>query len=283
MNLKQRMAENGFESNDNYDFVLKTLANRQANSIACLNIEGDAGRRKTAFANALANAQDHVSRNLYFDFSFKPTKAAPTQTSSAQTVKPLDKILSDACAFSEAESTILILDQLQLAPFDEHMRLYNFLISKEWSYGSSTFYANPRNLQLYLISEQSIYHSLQKHSFKVWVEKISNKITNYQPQDFKLGSDFAPIMQALNELFNALNVAPTFSEYQKILLDIPVTVRTLEDVSHTLYGWMEGIERSWLKEPQIMDMLQYKVMPAIEQYLGVDDIIASVKPTSSES
>lgn len=286
MNLKQRMANNGFESNDSYEFVLNALNNQPNKYIACLNIEGNSGRRKTAFANALAHAQDNVTHILYFDCSSEPNKPSTQEVITLDEdgkppiapIKPLDKTLSDACAFSEAERTILIIDQLQDAPFDEHIRLYEFLMSSEWHYGGSTFYANPRHLQLFLISEQTMYHSLQTLSFRVWVEKVSNTIIPYTPDELGFHSDIAPVMNALNQLFALLGVAPTFSEYQKILNDVPISVRTGDDLCKTLYGWMEGIERKQLKEPPIQDMIMQTVMPSIEHYLGVDDIIAVDSP-----
>ncbi len=284
--LKQTMADNGFESNENYNYVLTALAHSDAGSIPCLNIEGDGGRRKTAFANALAHAQEHVDYIFYHDFSVEETAPPPPSLHSEDEpggkhvppVSALDKVLSDACAYSEADTTILILDQLQAADFKDQIRLYRFLVSREWHFPGSSYEANPRKLTVYIISEEPVYHSLQKHSYKVWVDSVSDKQVPYTPADFKLADDIAPVMAGLAALFDRLAVTPTFSEYKKILEAIPHYVHTAEHLSNTVYGWTEGIDRQLLNSSAITDLIQEDIMPAIERYLGVEDVVELTAP-----
>jgi hypothetical protein len=42
-------------------------------------------------------------------------------------IDPLDDIVSHACALSEAEVVVLILDQLQVADFREHIRIHRLV------------------------------------------------------------------------------------------------------------------------------------------------------------
>ena len=116
--LRETMARNGFESNDDYEFQVRCLLHGPADGIRTLSIEGDGGRRKTAFATALAHSleRDHV---LYHDFA-DASPAVPEVTLPASEdeygrkeapIEPLDDIVSHACALSEAESVVLILDQ----------------------------------------------------------------------------------------------------------------------------------------------------------------------------
>lgn len=275
------MAENGFESNENYDYVVKALQHNHDNTIACLNIQGDGGRRKTAFANALAHSLEEIEHILYHDFTMEEEPPAPVyvkvddedEGTAAPPVSALDRTLSDACAFSEAERTILILDQLQAADFKDHIRLYKFLLSREWNYHDVSFHANRRNLLVFIISEEDVYHSLQKHSFRVWVDTVSDKLVPWKPKDFDLGPEAEPVMEALARLFDVLMVTPTYSEYKKILRDIPRCVHTAEDLANTVFGWTEGIDRSLLKDDNIQTVIEQEIMPAVESYIGVEDVV----------
>ncbi|MFW2373274.1 MAG: hypothetical protein ACN4GM_09140, partial [Gammaproteobacteria bacterium] len=65
--LKQRLAEYGFESRDNYDYEVQCLLDTPNDSIRCLNVDGDPGRRKTAFAHALGQALEY-EHLLYYEF-----------------------------------------------------------------------------------------------------------------------------------------------------------------------------------------------------------------------
>ena len=108
--LKQQLAEYGFESRDNYDFAIQCFLNNPTENIRCLYVDGDPGRRKTAFAHALGQAlnYDHV---LYYEFGVE--KPAPQiirmhegeEVSDEPPTDPFDRIMTEACALSEAETT----------------------------------------------------------------------------------------------------------------------------------------------------------------------------------
>lgn len=279
--LRQKMAANGFESNESYDYVIKCLQSASMHTIRCLNIEGESGRHKTAFASALAQSLD-AQQVLYHDFSQEEDNASlrnvikdsePQEGQKQAPIVALDRIFSDACAFSEAEKTILILDQLHRANFKDHIRLYRFLISQEWTYSGATFYANAKNLLLFIISEEAVYHSLQKHSFRVWVASSSNRNLAYQPVDFQLGENALPLFNSLNTLFNQLELMPTYSEYKKIIHDIQHNVHTLGDLCTSIYGWTEGLNREKLLSPTIQNHIQEHVMPAIEAFIGIEESV----------
>ncbi|EDY86887.1 hypothetical protein GP5015_115 [gamma proteobacterium HTCC5015] len=288
--LKQRMAENGFESNESYDFVLKALRHPHERVIPCLNVEGDGGRRKTAFANALAHAIDDIEHHFYHDFSQPEPTPAPVyvklddedEGKEEPPVPALDRALCDACAYSEGEPTILILDQLHEADFKDQIRLYQFLSSHEWPFRDTFFSANYKNLMVFIVSEEPVYHSLQKQSFRVWVDAVSDRAMEWTAEDFGLDEDIQPVMDALAPLFEKLEVTPTYSEYQKILRDIPRVVHTAEDLANTVFGWTEGVSRPRLRAPDIQYVVQEEVMPAIEQYIGVEDIGEIPLPTHSD-
>src|SRR5688572_3333556 len=140
MTLRKRMAEFGFESNEDYEFQLRALFAARAPHLRALDVCGESGRRKTAFANALAHALD-FPRILYHDFSAPeppppPVIVDPNAEPGAQSEAPLrayERMLIEACAYSEATRTALILDQLQAAEFADQIRLYHFLQDGTWS------------------------------------------------------------------------------------------------------------------------------------------------------
>ena len=131
MTLRQRMAEFGFDSNDDYDFQLRALFDARLGHLRCLHVAGECGRRKTAFAHALAHALDypHV---VYHDFSVPEAPAPAIQVESVDPDKPqpieaaltgFERVMLECCAFSEAARVIVILDQLQAAPFSDQAKL----------------------------------------------------------------------------------------------------------------------------------------------------------------
>src|SRR5690606_28971116 len=150
-----------------------------------------------------------------------------------------DRVVTEACAFSEAERTILVLDQLQAADFADHLRLYAFASSREWTGPSGTVSANPRNLLLVLLSEEPLYHSLAKSSFRIWTD-IGRAFLDYRPQDYGLGADALPLFHALAALFDALHASPTPSEYGRLLADLLARVRSEDQLRQSLFGWTEG-------------------------------------------
>lgn len=275
--LREKMALYGFESNENYDYTVRCLLNASGPGIRCLNVEGDGGRRKTAFANALAHALevDHV---LYHDFTQEEPVAQPRvikvsddgEGKEEPPIDQLDRIMSDVCAFSEAEKTILILDQLHAADFKEHIRIYRFLTEQEWRYGDAAFYANRKNLLVFLISEENLYHSLQKNSFKVWIAGPAGNRIPYRPSDFKLGTEAEPVLDALYDLFEKLGMFPTFSEYRKIIEDIQKNVRCADDLKASIYGWTEAMNREKLMSEEMHEAVQ-AIMPQVEAFIGIDE------------
>lgn len=271
------MAEHGFESNESYDYVARCLQNAPGPALRCLNVEGDSGRRKTAFANALAHAlePEHV---LYHDFTQSEDPPPPVVVRAGEEeqgrqeppVGLFDRVMSDVCALSEAEKTILILDQLHAADFKEHIRIYRFLTEHEWRYADAVFHANRKNLLVFLISEEPLYHSLQKNSFKVWISGASRQGAPYRPADFQLGAEAEGLLNALHGFFEQLGVFPTYSEYRKIVHDVLHNVRCVDDLKTSVYGWTEAVERDWLNEETIHRALQ-ALMPEIEALIGIDE------------
>lgn len=272
--LRQKMAAFGFESNEDYEYPVRCLLQSPFEGVRCLNIEGDSQRRKTAFATALADALafPHV---LYHDFAEQnPPEPEvimpPSQDENGREETPIpaiDQRFAEACGYSEGEDTVLILDQLQAADFREHIRLYKFITTGEWTIRGGTYQANRKHLVLFLISEEPLYHSLQKQSFRIWVSAVSHRQVPYQPDEFGLGEEALPVMEALAELFRALGMSPTRSEYSRILNDIHAFVRNREGLRHTLYGWTEGVDRSALFSEALNPLLDSAV-DAIFLYLG---------------
>ena len=276
--LQEKMAIHGFESNDDYEYQVRCLIRNPADGIRCLNVEGDSTRRKTAFAYALAQALEYP-HILYHDFTQQnPPQAEiilpPSKDErglKAADIEPLDQIVSEACAFSLAEDTILILDQLQAADFREHIRIYKLLQNAEWQSRDATYYAHRKHFLVFLISEDSLYHSLQKSSFRVWVKRVSDQRVDYQPAEFGLGEEAREMMQALAELFDVLGVTPTRSEYRKLLNDVHMSIRTGEYLRHSIYGWTEGVDRTLLYSDELTPLVQ-KVTASIQEYIGVDEM-----------
>lgn len=278
ISLRETMAQFGFESNDDYEFQIRCLLDDPLDRIRTLNIDGDGERRKTAFANALAYALA-FPRILYHDFSEKEPPPPdvvlpPTKDEmgvSEQPVDPLDDIVSKACAFSEAEPTILILDQIHHAEFREHLRLHRLIRDKRWKIAETPYFANPRNLLLFLISEEPLYHSLQTESYRVWINRVSARQVSYAPHEFGLEPDAEPLFAAIAELLEALDSPLTRSEMRLVLRDLHMNVRTVEHLRHCLYGRAEAIERERLFSDDTLHPLK-RVVDAIEAYLGTECI-----------
>lgn len=276
--LREKMADHGFESNIDYAYHIRCLLSQPIEQIPALNVEGDSGRRKTAFATALAGALEYP-RRVYHDFTQAndpPPKVVPPRSrdddgASEPPIPAFDRALSDACAFSEGEKTILILDQLQAADFREHLRIYRFLVDREWHFRDAAFTANPDNLLVVLISEEILYHSLQKASFSAWVPRASVGDRDYTPEDFGLGPEAHPVLTGLGDLFRDLGVQPTPSEFRKLLHDIHENVRTSDELSCSIYGWTEGVDRTLLQADRIQRRIA-DLMPLIEEYVGIEHV-----------
>lgn len=280
MTLRRRMAEFGFESNEDYEFQVRVLFAARLDHLRCLAVCGESGRRKTAFANALAQALEypHV---VYHDFSLPEAPApqvivvgAEEQENPQPTEAPLsrfERAVVEACAFSEAARTVLVLDQLQVADFREQMRLNGFVRTSEWSLNNAAVRANARNLLLVLISEQPLYHSLARVSYRVWTDARGSPFT-LRPQDVGLGTDASELFEALAGLFDALGGAPTPSEFARILDDLMQQVRTEDQLRHTLFGWTEHVDRAALAAPAIAPLLR-RVVDALGTYLGAEEVV----------
>ena len=130
--LGQRLTAHGFASNADYRYPVHCALSAPIEQLRCIIVEGEAGRRKTAFANTPANSldYDHV---LYPEFTTRPEPRAPVRIApppeeeegvGEPPVDELDRIVSEACAHSEGEPTVLILDQLSkfwiMARFEEY-------------------------------------------------------------------------------------------------------------------------------------------------------------------
>ncbi len=280
--MQQKMAEYGFESNDNYDYHVRCLLASQLSGIRCLNIDGENERRNTAFANALAQALEY-SHILYYDFTQQDPPASVVivedegETPVTETPSAFERIMIESCAFSEAETTILILDQLQATDFANHLRLYQFISTVSWTIQDTCYTANPKNLLLFLISSQPLYHSLRKSCFKVWVESSSKNSIQYHPEDFNLSDDALPMMESFYLLFTHLGHAPTYSEYAKIFHDAQYHIHTIDELRYSLFGWVEALDQAALFATQLQHPLEM-TLQAIEHYIGMDEVeIASTQ------
>jgi len=285
MTLRRRMAEFGFESNEDYEFQVRALFAARIDHLRCLAVCGESGRRKTAFANALAQALEypHV---VYHDFSLPEAPGPQVIVVSAEeqeNPQPADAPLSrferavvEACAFSEAARTVLVLDQLQAADFRDQMRLNGFVRTHEWAMYTAAVRANPRHLLLVLISEQPLYHSLARVSYRVWTDARGSPFT-LRPQDVGLGTDASALFEALAALFDALGGAPTPSEFARILDDLLHQVRTEDQLRHSLFGWTEHIDRAALAAPAIAQLLR-RVVDALSEWLGAEEVVVGGDP-----
>lgn len=277
MGLRQQLAEHGFESNDDYEFQVRSLFQARIDHLRCLQIAGESGRRKTALGSALANALAYP-RILYLDFSLPEPPPAPVHvtpgedaiSSNEPALSPFERVVLEACAFSEAERCVLILDQLQAADFREQLRLFQFVQSCEWNTASAAVRANPRHLLLVLISEQAIYHSLAHLSYRIWADASGGRF-DYRAEDYGLGQDARALFAAFAGLFDAIAANPTPSEFRRILDDTLANARTVEQLRHSIFGWMERIDREQLFSPMLTPAVDACVH-AINQYIGIDEI-----------
>ena len=275
--LKQQLAEYGFESRESYDYAVNCLLSSQGDTIRCLNVDGDPGRRKTAFAHALGQAlgNDHV---LYFEFGIE--KPVPQvihlhdgdELPEEPPTQPFDRIMTEACALSEAEKTILILDQMHKAEFQQHIRLFEFTKTKVWAYSDVKFHANPTNLMIFFISNEPLYHSLQQISFRVWISALAGNTGKIEPQDLDLEEANREWLEPLQELMLELGLSPSISEYKKLAYDIEAHVRTEEQLRISIFGWVESVDRTRLHSRSIQPFVS-RVMRAIESGFGIQEEI----------
>lgn len=285
--LRRRLAEFGFESNDDFDFVLRCLFEAPTAGLRLLNPVGDSGRRKTAFAHALGHALDypHV---LYLDFSRPPPPpvvhtldpdAAADPTPAEAPPSPFERAIIEACAYSEAARTVLILDQLQDCDFADQVRLCQFIASSEWAGGKAR--AHPRNLLLIVIAETPLYHSLARLALRVWTDARA-AVFDGRPQDHGWPSTAEPLFEALGRLCSALGQAPTASETRLLLADLADRVRTVDHLRAVLYGRIENLDRDRLYDPPLAVLLE-EVVQRTAEVLGVDEIVLATPVTDADA
>ena len=275
--LRQKLAEHGFLSNEDYAYPVRCLLAAHTDHLRCLNVTGEAGRRKTAFAHALTHALDfeHV---LYHEFSEAPEQPQPVRVPppledeeqpGEPPVNELDRIVSEACALSEGERTALILDQLHKAPFRQHLRLTEFIQTQLWSYADITLKAHPQNLLLVLLSDEPLYHTLQHLSFNLWVDSGHPPEEPITPATLGLAENARGMLEALHGIFEQLNVSPTADEYRRVVHDVHVNIHSLAHLKTSIYGWVEGVDRRHLTSEYMQQVFE-RHWPAITAYLGID-------------
>lgn len=289
--LRAKLAEHGFVSNEDYEYPVRCLLSAGLEHLRTLNLEGGPGRRKTAFAYALGHALDYA-HVLYHEFDDRPEPAEPVRIPpppqddepppGLPPVEALDRVVSEACALSEGERTMLILDQLQLAPFRQHLRLAEFVRSHLWSYGGITLKAHPQHLLLVLISEEPLYHSLQQLTFKLWVDSGRPPEQPVTPAALGLPEHARGMLTALGEIFAALEVSPTPGEYARVVHDIHVNIQRLDQLKTSIYGWVEGVDRRRLLS-EAMHTVFERHWPTIADYLrtaaeSVEEIVPAPPP-----
>lgn len=277
LTLKEKLAEYGYDSQENHDYAVQCFLSNPTNYVRCLNIEGDAGRRRTAFSHALAQALE-ANHVLYFEFGAEPQKPQFVRVHEGEEVvaeqptSGFDRIMTEACALSEAEKTVLIIDQMHKAPFREHLRLYEFIKSNVWSYSDVRFFANVPNLQIHMISDEPIYHSLQQHSFKIRVNAAMPQAGF--PMLSELGLDEGSMLwlQALNTLLEQLGVSPSLQQYRRLVFDVANSVRSREQLRVSVFGWIENVDYHRLAAPVTEPFLD-AVLQALVTSLGVHEEI----------
>lgn len=280
MSLRLRLAEFGFESNEDYAHALRCLMQPDLAHLRVLHVDGSAGRRKTAFAQALARALEfpHIR---YHDFSQPEPVAAAVAVQHddgshgpPEAAMPAwERALIEACAYSEAERAVLILDQLQGADFATQMRLYHFVMKREWHGPSGSVQAHARNFLLVLVSEQPLYHPLAKCSFRVWTDAL-RAAQDYRPADYGLGREAQALFDALAGLCQHAEAAPTPSEFGHVLDDLIHRVRSGEQLRQSLFGRIESMDRNRLYAADLVPRLQL-VQNELELLLGVDEVVLS--------
>lgn len=261
--LRQRLAEHGFVANEEYDHAVRCLLCTRHDHLRCLNVEGTQGGRRTAFAHALGQALGYA-HILYHEFT-PPPPDAPVRLPPPQEmeeavgeapVAPLDRVMAEACALSEGDPTLLILDTLHRAPFREHLRLAEFLGNGLWRYGEISLKAHRRNLLVCLLSDDPLYHTLRRRCFRIWVDPDPTRAVPPTPADLDLPETAAPMLEALASLFAELEVSPTWDEYRDLVHDLQQHVESLEDLRLSIYGWVEGVDREHLMSARMRRILE---------------------------
>jgi hypothetical protein len=276
MSLRTKLAEFGFESNDDYDHALRCLFGEETH-LRVLHVDGNAGRRKTAFAQALGRALDY-QHVLYHDFSAtEPVLALqPIVLDDGSLGVPeaapsmFERVMTEACAYSEAAPTLLILDQLQAAHFATQARLYHFVMTREWNSPAGATTANGKNIVLALISEQALYHSLAKCSYRVWTD-AQTAFLDYRPAEYGLGPEAQGLFAAIATVCIALEAAPTPSEFAHLISDLLHHARSEEQIRQSMFGRIESVDRARLYAPELAPPLRV-LLVELERFLGADEV-----------
>lgn len=274
--LKQRLAEHGFVSDEDYGYAVQCLLSAPVEHLRCLNLVGDCGaRRRTAFAYALGHALGHA-HVLYHEFSDPPpeppVRVEPVEEPDTPPGEPpadaLDRAMAEACALSEGESTFLILDRLHLARFRTHIDLAEFIRDGIWRYGELALKAHRKNLLLALISDDPLYHSLNQMAFSLWLGRTGPADRDLNPTLLGLADNARPMLDALRTLFDTLSVCPTLEEVRRVVHDLHVNVNTPDELRQSVFGWVEGVDRTHLMSAYV-DQVLAKQWPVIRAYLGL--------------
>jgi hypothetical protein len=272
MTLRRRLADHGFDSNDDYDFALACLFGPPVGLLRVLHVDGSEGRRKTAFAQALGGALGYAHR-LYHDFSV-PDAPGPALTvrlddgSDAPAEPPLpafERALVEACAYAESEPTVLVLDQLQHADFARQQALHDFVRRGEWRGAGGPLAGHRERLLVVLVSEAPLYHPLAQCAFRVWTD-AQRAWAGWTPQEFGLGAEAGDLFEALAALFESSGAAPTSAEFRLLLDDLAHRVRHVEALRHALYGRIESMPRARLLSPECAGPLE-RVIAELERLL----------------
>ncbi len=277
LSLKSDLSQNGFTSTESYEHPVQCFLTNPTEQIRCLHVDGNCGRRRTAFAHALAKALQS-SQVIYYEFG--KDKPVPQiiriqegeEIIEEPPVDALDRILTEACAQSEAEQTVLILDQLHKTQFLNHIRLYEFLQTGLWRYSDVEYQANKLNLSVYLISDEALYHSLQSASFRLWIDSANRVSAKICAADLGLDEDKCHWLPPLQLLLSQLDVSPTLSELQRLAFDIEQYVHNQQQLKVSLFGWLESVDRDTLEKDDIQVYLS-DVLDAILQSKGISEEI----------
>jgi len=275
--LKSRLSKNGFTASESYDHAVQCFLENPNSQIRCLHVDGDCGRRRTAFAHALANALS-ATQVVYYEFG--KDKPVPQivrilegeEIVEEPPVEALDRVLTEACALSEAEQTVLILDQMHLTQFLNHIRLYEFLQTGIWKYSDVEYQSNLLNLSVYLISDEPLYHSLQSASFRLWVNSSGRQAINISAADLGLDEKACDWLAPLQRLLSELSYYPTLEEYRRLSFDIEQFVHTRQQLKVSLFGWLENVALSQLESENVQSLLN-DVLEAIVLGKGIDEEI----------
>jgi len=259
--LKPLLSQHGFTSEENYDHAVRCFLTNPIESIRCLHIDGDCGRRRTAFANSLAYVLG-AEQVLYYEFG--KDKPIPQiiriqegeEVIEEPPVDAFDRVLTEACAQSEAEETILVLDQLHKTQFLNHIRLYEFLKTGIWSYTDVQYQANIQNLKVFIISDEELYHSLQALSFRLWVDGAHEISLSVSATDLGIDVSSCSWFAPLQQLFDYMKLSPTVEEYKRLVFDIEQQIRSDHQLKVSLFGWVEGVSWNQLQDDETKPYLE---------------------------